>query len=194
MPISRTWTEDTMGELEELRAEVRSLRDRADIQDLFSQFAAGMDAQDWDLLERVFSDDIVVDHTAEVWGKGQVEDHWVGIDRVMDGMRTGVSRHFVSHHMITNHRVAIDGDRARVVTYLHSVHLDDPQKPDRHADHGAWYLCDLRRTSSGWRVSRMKHISLWRAGDMKPTGPVTSAEVSEMRDHLRTAIAAERRR
>ena len=63
-----------MSETDELRAEVRRLRDRLDITELFHHFAAGMDTQDWSLLESVFSDDAVFDHTAEHWGKGIVED------------------------------------------------------------------------------------------------------------------------
>src|SRR5258708_37423754 len=154
--IDRKGRRRQMSELDELRAEVRALRDRAAIQDLFSQFAAGMDAQDWDLLGGVFSNDVVVDHTAEVWGRGRVEELWTGIDHVMERMKAGVSRHFVAQHMITNHRITIDGDRAGAVAYLHSVHLDDPQQPERHEDHGAWYLCELKRMPAGWRISRMK--------------------------------------
>ena len=174
-----------MSEIDDLRAEVRALQDRLDITELFHRFAAGMDAQDWALLDTVFADDAVFDHTAEHWGKGIVEDLQVGKPEVLRMMKKGVSRHFVSHHVITNHRMRIAGDRARAVTYLTSVHLDDPQKPKAHEDHGAFYLSQLVRAADGWRIRRIKHIGLWRE-NMEPPGPVTRAEVEEMRTWLDT--------
>ena len=172
-----------MSEIDDLRAEVRQLRDRLDITDLFTRFAAGMDAQDWPLLESVFADDAVVDHTAEHWGKGIVKDVQTGKAEVLPEMKRGVSRHFVSHHVITNHRMRIEGDRARAVTYLTSVHLDDPQKPKAHEDHGAFYLSELVRAKDGWKIKSIKHTALWRE-NMEPQGPVTRAEVEEMRTWL----------
>ena len=169
--------------IDELRAEVRRLSDRLDITELFHRFAAGMDAQDWSLLESVFADDAVYDHTAEHWGKGIVEDLQVGKPEVLRMMKKGVSRHFVSHHVITNHRMRVEGDRARAVTYLTSVHLDDPQKPKTHEDHGAFYLSELVRTKDGWRIRRIKHTGLWRE-NMEPAGPVRRDEVEEMRTWL----------
>jgi len=183
-----------MGELEELRAEVRSLADRLDITELFARFAAGMDAQDWEMLGSVFADDAVFDHTAEYWGKGIVEDVQVGKAEVLRMMKIGVSRHFVSHHVITNHRMKVAGDRARAVTYLTSVHLDDPQKPKTHEDHGAWYLTELARSTDGWKISRIKHIGLWRT-NMEPPGPVRRDEVTEMKtwlDGVRAPAATKR--
>lgn len=172
-----------MSEIDDLRAEVRRLADRLDIIDLFYRFAAGMDGQDWALLESVWSDDAVVDHTGTHWGKGVVEELQHGRDEVMRVMKKGVSRHFVSHHAISNPRIALDGDRARAIAYLTSVHLDDPEKPKTHEDHGAWYLAEVVRTREGWRIRYIKHISLWKT-NMDPLGPVTKDEVEEYRTWL----------
>lgn len=172
-----------MGELDDLRTEVRHLTDRLDIIDVFHRFAAGMDGQDWTLLESVFADDAVVDHTATHWGKGVVEELQHGREEVMRVMKKGVSRHFVSHHVITNPRIKLFGDRARAVTYLTSVHLDDSEKPKTHEDHGAWYLSELARTRQGWKITYIKHISLWKT-NMDPAGPVTKEEIEEYRTWL----------
>jgi hypothetical protein len=166
-----------MSEIEDLRAEVRRLSDRLEITDLFYRFAAGMDGQDWALLESV-------DHTGTHFGKGVVEELQHGREEVMEVMKKGVSRHFVSHHVITNPRIKLDGDRARAVTYLTSVHLDDSEKPRTHEDHGAWYLAELVRTKQGWRMKYIKHISLWKT-NMDPLGPVTKEEVEEYRGYLK---------
>jgi hypothetical protein len=169
-------------DLEVLCQEIRALRDAEEIREVFARFAMGMDAQDWDLLRSAFSEDVVVDHSHRSWD-GPVEDLWVGIDEVMARMRDGVSKHFVSHHIITNHRARIEGDRARATTYLHSVHLDDPRQPAQHEDHGAWYLSELVRTDSGWRIARLKHIPIWRE-HMPASGPVTAEDIEEVRTFL----------
>jgi hypothetical protein len=173
-----------VNELDDLRAEVRRLSDRLDIADVFHRFAAGMDGQDWTLIESVFADDAVVDHTATHWGKGVIEELQHGRAEVMRAMKEGVSRHFVSHHVISNPRIALDGDSARAVAYLTSVHLDDPQKPKALEDHGAWYLAELVRTKSDWKIKYLKHISLWKT-NMDPLGPVTNDDVEEYRSYLK---------
>ena len=124
----------------------------------------------------------MVDHSRETWD-GYVEDLWIGHDDVMKGMKEGVSKHFVSHHVITNHQVETDGDRARAVAYLHSVHVDDAQRPDVHEDHGAWYLSELVRVAGAWKISRLKHVALWRE-NMLVSGPVLSGELEEAKRFL----------
>jgi hypothetical protein len=165
-------------EIEDLRAQLHDLQDLEAIRDVFARFAMGMDVQDWNLLRSTLSSDVIIDHSHQSWG-GPVDDVWIGIDEVMAEMKAGVSRHVVSHHIITNQRVTIEGDRARATTYLHSVHLDDPQKPGEHEDHGAWYLTELVRTDGVWRIVRLKHIPLWRE-NMPAAGPITAEDIAEV--------------
>ena len=172
-----------MSELDELRFEVRRLADRESIRDVFTRFAAAMDGQDWDLLATVFADDAVFDHSVEGWN-GHESAVWTGQPRIRAEVEAGAGRHFASHHVITNHRIELDGDRARVVAYLHSVHLDDPLRPDVHADHGAWYLAALVRRAAGWRISWLTHKSLWADHEYQPPGPVTDADRRAMREHV----------
>lgn len=174
-----------MSEIERLAAEVRRLADREAIRDTLHAYAAGMDTRDWALLRSVFDPEIVIDTTQELWDGNRADRRWHGVDAVMKNFEGVVGKHFVSHHMITNHRITIDGDTARAVGYLHSVHLDDPQKPDAHQDHGAWYLFALRRTNDGWKIAGLKHNTVWTEPEFGARGPITDADVSEMREHLR---------
>lgn len=171
-----TASAEELGELDKLRREVARLADRAAIEDLLAEYTAGMDGQDPDRLAGVFTDDVVVEHPG---GK------WVGFDEVFAGLTGAISRHFTSHHMVTNHRATIDGDIARAVCYFHSVHLDDPARPDQHADHGGWYLVEAARTAEGWRLRHLKQVSVWCAANRQPKGPVTGSMLDELRLHLR---------
>lgn len=174
-----------MNEIDGLRTQVRALVDREAVRDVFITFAAAMDGKDWELLETIWTDDVVFDHSAFTW-EGLAENIWRGKADVMRRTVEGVSRHFAAHHMVSNHRMMIDGDRARVVVYLHSVHLDDAQKPEQHGDHGGWYFAELARTNEGWKIRRLAHDPVWYGGVMKPRGPATQELVEKMRDFLKS--------
>lgn len=162
-------------ESEDLMRELRDIRDRSAIVEVMSTFAACMDGQEPERTAELFTDDIVVEHS----GGGAV-----GRERVIAGLTAAVRGHFTSHHMMSNHRIRIDGDSARMICYFHSVHLDDPTHPERHADHGGWYLLALIRAGSSWRISRLKQVSVWSAADRKPAGPLDPAMLPEVRDYL----------
>jgi hypothetical protein len=191
IPLPTVTDIDIRSEIAALRDEVRRLTDRDRIRTVFDDFAAGMDVQDWELLGSVFSADAVVDHSRQTWD-GHRDEIWSGHAEVMDRMRAGVSRHFAGQHVVTNHRIWLNGDRARAVAYLHSVHVDDLDHPERHGDHGAWYLSELVRDASapqGWRIRWMKHVTVWTAADMTADGPITLADVDEVRRHIPTKVA-----
>jgi hypothetical protein len=167
----------------ELAAKVQWLADRDAIADLFSRFTSSADVQDWEAFERCFSPDIVFDRSHPTWN-GANEEAWIGREQVMEGCRADGAKHFLGHHMITNHRCVIDGDKARAVAYLHSVHVDDPARPTDHYAHGAWYLTELVRADGHWTFSYMKHVVVWWPDELRPYGPVTESQLSEMRDYL----------
>jgi hypothetical protein len=177
-----------VGELEDLRKEVQRLVDREAIRDVFITFAAAMDGKDWALLETIWTDDAIYDHSAFTW-EGLTANVWRGKADIMKRTIEGVSRHVAAHHIVTNHRMTIRGDGARAVVYLHSVHLDDPQRADAHGDHGAWYFAELARTAAGWRIHWLAHQPIWYAGLLKPQGPVTPEIVDRVRTFLGAAPA-----
>jgi ketosteroid isomerase-like protein len=172
-----------VSELDELRLEVRRLADREAIRDVFATFAAAMDGKDWSLLATVWTEDAVYDHSAFTWD-GLEEVVWHGRDDIMRRTIEGVSRHAASHHIVSNHRMRVEGDRARAVVYLHSVHLDDAQRADEHGDHGAWYFAELARGEGGWKIRWLAHQPVWYAGQLRPRGPITDAVVARVRDFL----------
>lgn len=175
-----------MSELDELRAQVRYLSDREAIRDVLTTFATAMDAQDWDLLASVWTDDAIFDRSRQ--GQISADDQggaWRGKQEIMARMVEGVSRHFTSHHVLANHRISVDGDRAQAVTYMHSVHLDEPTQPAEHGGKGGWYLTELTRTPDGWKLSRMAHTPVYFHGSEPPSGPVIAEDVANLRTQLR---------
>jgi len=168
-------TVDLKTDLTELRRHIEMLTDRTAIEDTFAEYAAAMDGQDPAALFRLFAPDIILEHP-----KGGAN----GRDAAVAQISGAMSRHFTSHHMITNIRVTIDGARARAVGYFHSIHLDDPAKADQHDDHGGWYLAELVRTDRGWLIDRLKQVSVWSAGNRQPKEPLDPSIPDELRRHL----------
>jgi hypothetical protein len=168
---------------EELASKVQWLADREAIAELFTRFSGSADVQDWDALANCFSPDIVFDRSHPTWD-GHTDEAWVGLEQVMEGCRADGSRHFLGHHMITNHRCVIDGDTARAVAYLHSVHVDDPARPTDHYAHGAWYLTELTRVDERWMFSYMKHVVVWWPEQLRPYGPMAEGQRTEVREFL----------
>jgi SnoaL-like protein len=73
--------------------------------------------------------------------------------------------------MISNHRIALDGDRARAIAAFRSSHLDKGNENEHPAhSHEGWYLGDLTRTADGWRFARLKRVNLAEVLTTSPKG------------------------
>jgi len=164
---------DVTTEASRLAAEVRQLSDRIALGEMLPRFAAAMDAHDERELESLFSREMVVEHA----GGG-----YRGRDEVLAGLRASAFTHAASHHLIATHRVHVDGDRASAVAYFHSVHLDDAERPDVHADHGGWYLARFVRDGGEWRFTYLKQVSIWQAEQMARKRALTPAVLEELRN------------
>lgn len=152
--------------------EVRRLSDRIAVGEMLPRFAAAMDAHDEAALEELFAPELVVEHSGGA-------SH--GRDDVLAGLRSSAFAHAASHHLIATHRVHLDGDRAGAVAYFHSVHLDDAERPDVHADHGGWYLARFTRHGESWRFTYLKQVSVWQAERMERKRALTPAVLEELR-------------
>jgi hypothetical protein len=89
----------------------------------------------------------------------------VGIDSIIDRISGALSPLDDSQHMVSNHEVVIDGDRATCRCYLQAQHV-------RHAAEGSpnyiiagRYEDDLERTPTGWRIRRRVLTVMWTDGN-----------------------------
>ena len=146
-----------------------------EVADLYTRFAAALDACEWDALRRFFTEDAVLD-----WAPGE---RWEGIDRIVAEVAEMNSSHRGSHRMMTNHRVAFDGDRARAIAMYRSAHLGEAKLKagevyrETHS-HEGWYMGELRRTAQGWRFAYVRHETLTRADLDTPEGRKVIIEIA----------------
>jgi ketosteroid isomerase-like protein len=163
--------------IEDREAGLRRLIDKEAIIDLYTRFAAALDACEWDALRRLFTEDAVLDWNIPA-------ERWEGIDRIIEHVAEMNASHPGSHRMMTNHRVSFEADRARAVALYRSAHLDGP-KPGpgefygKTHSHEGWYLSELRRTPEGWRFAYLRHETLTKADLGTPEGRKLIGEIAD---------------
>ncbi|MFJ4620714.1 nuclear transport factor 2 family protein [Streptomyces sp. NPDC088812] len=129
--------------------QLRWLVDRAAISDLLIDFARALDDKDWEGYAANYAEDGVLAISPTVAHTGRA-----GLAEFVAG---SLGRYAGTHHLSTNHAIAIDGDEATTRSYLVAAHVLDASDPSRHADGAGWYRCRLRRTPQGWRFT---HVAL----------------------------------
>ena len=128
-----------------------NIEDRLAIGDVLYTYAAGLDAQDWDLWRTAFADEITFDMSA-VHGRPPITE---SIDKTISYIRIQFAGFEATQHMITNHRPTVDGDSARVLAHMRAEHWVDPSlapERDRYSMFG-YYDDRLVRTPDGWKLT-----------------------------------------
>ena len=144
----------------------QSLNDRLAIIEVLSNYATGLDARDWQLWRSVFVDEVVFDLSS--WSKQPART--LQTDRVVRSQARIFAELVVTQHFITNHRVSIDGDRARCLAHMRAEHwivddqaivrdpaiaCDERTQTSRYTMFG-YYDDKLVRTSEGWKIREMQ--------------------------------------
>ncbi|PEQ14662.1 hypothetical protein B2G71_03665 [Novosphingobium sp. PC22D] len=140
------------------------MADREDIIERINLYGLAMDTRRWDLFDRVFTADCDVDYGAT--------SHWT--DRASFKRDFGSFHELfdATQHVMTNHLVAVEGDRANSHTY-------GMWRLIRHAagnppvwDGSGTYDDTWVRTDAGWRIAkRVCRVVFW-TGNPKVQTPM----------------------
>ncbi|OHV41613.1 MULTISPECIES: nuclear transport factor 2 family protein [Pseudofrankia] len=128
-------------ELEELRREIRYVKDRIEILDCVNKQSRGHDRHDADLMASVYAADGIDEHGPDV-NPGAAYGEWAN------------ARHslvFADHlHNITTHTCEIDGDEAHAESYVIGTMVGKDGKT--LAFMGGRYLDRLERRDGAWKI------------------------------------------
>jgi len=125
---------------------VTEREDRQDISDLLVRYATGIDRRDWALFRTVFTDDCELDY-------GEI-GVWKGVDAVTDFMEQVHALAGHTMHRLSNHAIAVDGDKAVARTYIDGLIMGGDNKSGVNAI--GFYDDEIVRTEDGWRIARRR--------------------------------------
>jgi 3-phenylpropionate/cinnamic acid dioxygenase small subunit len=130
--------------------------DRAAVFDLTVDYCTAIDAKDWDALRSVFA-------PAATARLGRTDHE--GVDDIIARCRSALTSLDASQHMITNHRIRVDGDRATCSCHVQAQHVRAAAAAGPNYLVGGRYDDDLERTPDGWRIARRVLTVLWTEGN-----------------------------
>lgn len=135
--------------------------DRAEIAELMSRFATGIDTCDWAMYRSVFTDEIDLDYSSwrpESIGRWQADDWVARGKRLFPGLTA--SRHALSNMLLTE-----DGQAVQVRANVCADHvLVDPHRTHVFTLNG-YYDDRCTRTAAGWKISGKRLVAQWTVGD-----------------------------
>ncbi|MBO2462670.1 nuclear transport factor 2 family protein [Actinomadura violacea] len=145
-------------------AVARELRDRTEIVDALYRFGLGQDLKDKDLFASAFAPDAELDFRPAAARWGGRPPVMTGRDAIVTTILAMFTGRVDTTHQITNPRIAVDGDTARLTALVEAQHL-------LTADHATFallknpYDVELIRDGDRWVIRRMRIDNTWYTGD-----------------------------
>ncbi|HAP27357.1 MAG TPA: nuclear transport factor 2 family protein [Achromobacter sp.] len=139
------------------------IADRTAIVDALYRFAAGIDLRDQRLLASSLSEDAVSDFRPAAAKAGFDYPVIKGREAIVSALAVSLAT-LDTTHSVTNPRVTVDGDRARLDALVEAQHVprDDVT---RHYLMTNRYDVELKRDGDVWVITRTTVDNIWRAGD-----------------------------
>jgi hypothetical protein len=145
-------------------ASLEELRDRTEIVDALYRFALGQDLKDADLFASSFAADAELDFRPAAARWGAEPPVMSGREAIVATILELFAGRVDTTHQVTNPRVVVDGDTARLTALVEAQHL-------LTADHGTRallknrYDVELVRDGHRWTMRRVRIENVWYDGD-----------------------------
>jgi len=144
---------------------VRQLRDREEIIDALYRFGLGQDLRDPELFASAFTEDAELDFRPAATKCGLDVPLMTGRDTIV-GIILNPEVRIDTTHVVSNCRVEIRDDTARLTAIVEAQHLPKADHT-RHALLKNLYDVALVRDGSRWRMRRVHIDNVWFTGDPK---------------------------
>ena len=137
--------------------------DRRAIIDLTIAYCWAIDSRDFEALRDIF----LPTATAKL---GDERD---GIDSIIARIDSALTPLDASQHLVTNHQVFVDGDRATCRCYFQAQHVRRAAVGGVNHIIAGRYQDKLVRTPGGWRIERRELFRDWTDGNPQVFRPLT---------------------
>jgi hypothetical protein len=154
----------------------------AEIVNLINFYPIAVDAQQWDLFDRIFTDDVAADFGGAA--------RWQGLASLKQAFEAIHAPFASTQHATRGHHVALDGsDAATCLSYVHGRFIRDVPEGGNMFESIGWYDDALIRTPEGWRIARRSCRIQWWGGNpaVLQTAPDVHIEhvLNSLRDEVR---------
>ena len=133
------------------------LRDRIAIINVVNSVGTLADLRKWSQLQQLFTERVTVDYTSLF--PGEVQN--ISSEQLMTQWQSTLPGFDATQHMITNHQITVNGNRATVVAYVRATH----KLGDAMWVVGGYYVDELVRTDNGWKLQAIQYNALYEEGD-----------------------------
>ncbi|MCH1513795.1 MAG: nuclear transport factor 2 family protein [Acidimicrobiales bacterium] len=126
------------------------------------KYCWALDERDWESLSEVFSPD--------AYAKYGVTEH-KGINSIIEKCQKALVPLDFSHHMVSNHVVEIEGDKARCKCYFQAQHVRNSTPGGVNFVIAGKYEDELVRINSKWKINSRVLTKIWTEGNEKVVNP-----------------------
>jgi hypothetical protein len=140
-----------------VRADACGCSDRHAVHATVVRYATALDSRQWELLDEVFADDAHAEY-----GAGTFD----GRPAIVAMLRSFLGGCGPSQHLLGNHRIEVDGDRATSRCAVRVLHVGAGERAVLEPFESLGeYVDGLHRTPSGWRIVERRAEWSIRRGD-----------------------------
>jgi septum formation inhibitor-activating ATPase MinD len=138
--------------------------DKLAVIDALYRFAAGIDLRDKSLLSSALAENAVSDFRLAAAKAGFEYPVVEGRDIIVAALTASLAK-LDTTHSVTNPRVTIDGDTARLDALVEAQHVSQDDHTLRYLMKNR-YDVELARKGDGWVITRNTVDNVWRSGDI----------------------------
>ncbi|MDF6021306.1 nuclear transport factor 2 family protein [Streptomyces sp. JH34] len=140
-----------------------AIADKFAVVETIYRYAAGLDLRDKDLLSSAFTDDAVADFGPATKKAGQEYPPVEGRETIAAALLASLG-HLDTTHSVSNPRVSLDGDRAKLEAIVACQHLPR-EDHSRHVLMTNRYDVELVRSGDVWLIQHVTVDNAWTQGD-----------------------------
>jgi hypothetical protein len=137
------------------------LEDHLAIIELINRMVLGLDSKDWDGLVPLFAESVFSDRTSLTGGDPET----LSAEAFVGGWRWLMANLDAIHHIVSNHVVNVDGDRATCTANMLGTHVLVNPSGGSMWQVGGHHNYQLTRTPDGWRIAGITFIIQWATGN-----------------------------
>ena len=149
--------------MNEVSDAVSALVEKAEIADLAVAYCWAIDGREWARLDEIFLPEATADFSMAGVHEGR--------DAIVERIKAALGVLDASQHIVSNHEVHIDGDRATHRCQMQAQHVRHDAEGGPNYIVAGRYEDRLVRAADGWRIAHRDLIIAWTDGNIRVVRP-----------------------